>query len=515
MINKAFFSKFTVENIEYNEDSVLIILKPNNLGSKCTCCGHFTSKVHSKYERKVLDLPMLDKYTRLKIMARRFFCTNDNCKRKIFSEEFNNFLLRYKRLTERLSNYIIKIGLNQSANQGQRIFKRYIPVSASSILRLTRNYNINVKYDAEFIGIDDFSFKKGVTFGSIICDLKTGKPIDIINSRNLPEVTTHLKLYKNAKVVSRDRSTTYAKAIKDALPNATQVADRFHIIHNFLEGVCSFFKRYIGKSIKVVKENDAETIIEKNNYLNDDKIIRKKELIKKTQELYKNGTPIRQIVRQLSLSRNTVRRYIKIDNVEGVRYNAKPTPFDFYKDFITNLLIEKKSYKEMLLELDKLGVKYSYSSLAKYANSLKKQGLPDKVKESKCYLFTRFNLIKIFWNYATTTSDSFKILNSTLNEYPLLDTLFLAIASLREVFNSKDLKNLEEWINYNSESKIKKIRSFINGVLKDYSSVANSIIYSESNGILEGNVNRLKTIKRSMFGRASFSLLRNKVIFNT
>ncbi|SHJ83764.1 zinc-finger of transposase IS204/IS1001/IS1096/IS1165 [Clostridium cavendishii DSM 21758] len=213
MINEAFLSNFTVEKLEVNEERVLIILKLNNFEAKCTWCGKSTSKVHSKYERKILDLPILDKYIRPIVRERRFFCNNDSCPRKIFSEEFSEFLLRYKRLTERLSNYLFKLGLSQSDNQCHMLFKKYIPVSYSSILRLTKNYNITVKYDAEFIAIDDFSFRKGVTFGSIICDLKTGKPIDIINSRNLDDVTAHLKLYKNVKIVSRDRFKTYAKVL--------------------------------------------------------------------------------------------------------------------------------------------------------------------------------------------------------------------------------------------------------------------------------------------------------------
>ena len=102
----------------------------------------------------------------------------------------------------------------------------------------------------------------------------------------------------------------------------------------------------------------------------------------------------------------------------------------------------------------------------------------------------------------------------SLEEYPLLDDIFIAIATLREVFDSKNEDNLIEWINYNSNSKIKEITNFINGINKDYTSVANAIAYPESNGILEGNVNRLKYIKRSMFGRASFNLLRNKVLAN-
>lgn len=251
--------------------------------------------------------------------------------------------------------------------------------------------------------IYDFSFKKRITFGSIICDLKTGKPIDIINSRNLDDVVEHLKLYKNVKVISRDRYTTYVKAIKDALPKASQVADRFHIIHNFLEGSCYFLKRYIGKCIKIVEEKNDDVTIEKTTQDNNDKII----------------------------SRNTVRIYLKIDDIEALRYNYNPIPFDFHKDFIINLLVKKKPYKEILLDLEKLGVTYSYSSLAKYANSLKKEGLPNEFKERKIHIYNRFNLIKIFWNYETIDTDVFKILTLVLKEFPQLDSLFLAIASLK------------------------------------------------------------------------------------
>lgn len=90
----------------------------------------------------------------------------------------------------------------------------------------------------------------------------------------------------------------------------------------------------------------------------------------------------------------------------------------------------------------------------------------------------------------------------------------MAIATLKEVYKSKDSTKLHEWIEYNRNSEIKEIRSFINGIEKDYSSVVNSVIFNESNGILEGNVNRLKMIKRSMFGRASFDFLRKKVLSN-
>ncbi|GKU27237.1 hypothetical protein CFOLD11_40640 [Clostridium folliculivorans] len=248
-------------------------------------------------------------------------------------------------------------------------------------------------------------------------------------------------------------------------------------------------------------------------YLDNEKISKKKELIRKVKQLYSNGTPIREIAREVAVSRNTVKKYIKIDDIENIRYNNKPTPIYFYKDLIINLLVQKKSYKNILIELRNHGVQYSYSSIAKLAGQLKKEGLPKEFKD-KPYIFTRYNLIKIFWNHYNTTSEVYSILASIVDNCPLLDEVFMSIATLREVLDSKNQEILGAWIDYNSNSQIKEIKSFINGVCKDYTSVANAVIYSESNGILEGNVNRLKYIKRSMFGRAGFNLLRNKVLAN-
>lgn len=104
MINEAFFNNFVVENIEYDNIHVGIILKSKLSSSKCPCCGKESSRKHSKYLRNLLDLPMIDKYTQLKLVTRRFYCDNSDCSRKIFSEQFGGFVGRYNRITERLEN---------------------------------------------------------------------------------------------------------------------------------------------------------------------------------------------------------------------------------------------------------------------------------------------------------------------------------------------------------------------------------------------------------------------------
>lgn len=129
MINKNFFDNFESKNIERDENKVHIILKSTFLTAKFTCCHWENTKVHSKYVRKVLYLTVIDKYTKLGIITRRFFYTNINCERKIFSEEFNGFISRYKRTTERLFKYLINISLTQSSNQAYRVINKLLPIS--------------------------------------------------------------------------------------------------------------------------------------------------------------------------------------------------------------------------------------------------------------------------------------------------------------------------------------------------------------------------------------------------
>lgn len=122
--------------------------------------------------------------------------------------------------------------------------------------------------------------------------------------------------------------------------------------------------------------------------------------------------------------------------------------------------------------------------------------------------------MKIFWSFENIDVKVFKMLNSILDRYPMLDNIFSAVATLKDVFRSRNLEKLNTWIDFNRTSEIKEIKSFITGIEKDFNSVENSVIFIESNGTLEGNVNKLKMIKRSMYGRASFDLLRKKVLYN-
>jgi transposase len=209
---------------------------------------------------------MIDKNTILFIISRRFYCKNSQCVQVVFSEQFDDTVEKYNRQTGRLRDYLVKFALSQSTNSLSRLFKELIPMSSSTFLRIAHNHEIESKYTSTEIGLDDFSFKRGIIWRTLVCDLNTNKPIDLIESRELAYVSTHLKKYTKAILVSRDRSTTYARAITNALPHATHIADRFHVINKLMEAVSDFLKMYIGKGV-------IFHVVEKNEIIFDDEIL--------------------------------------------------------------------------------------------------------------------------------------------------------------------------------------------------------------------------------------------------
>ncbi|MBU3087644.1 transposase [Clostridium gasigenes] len=174
-----------------------------------------------------------------------------------------------------------------------------------------------------------------------------------------------------------------------------------------------------------------------------------------------------------------------------------------------------KTYSQIATEFKEKGLSYSYSSIAKYCNYIKKNN-DGEIKDIKAKrLISRYTFLKYFWDSKKiTTLKEKELLDESLVKYPHLNEIKVTISGFREIFKNRSVILLNEWLDYYENSSIKQIKSFVNGVRKDYQSVNNCVIYSYNNGVLEGNVNRLKMIKRTMYGRASFHLLRQKVLFN-
>src|SRR5260370_6709075 len=210
----------------------------------CPCCGTLSKRIQSRYTRTVRDLPASGRPVHLVLHVRRFFCQESTCIRKIFAERFPSLTLPRVKFTLRLQEALREMGLELGGEAGARLSKKLsYPGSPDTILRLVKQTQLSTTSPPRVVGIDDWSWKRGLRYGTLICDLESNRPIDVLADRSVQTVSTWFEERPSVEIVSRDRSSEYAAAISKGAPQALQVADLWHIAKNFSESVQTLLAR--------------------------------------------------------------------------------------------------------------------------------------------------------------------------------------------------------------------------------------------------------------------------------
>ena len=530
-----------IQSIENNEHKILIYLKSKSNFSHCPLCGMKSQHVHSTYIRKPLDASILSKPVQLKIQAKKFFCLNSNCKRQIFTERFTGFLNTYRRLTVRLEEVFLQLSLSMSAEALSRfLFKLGYERSGDSLLDLLRRIDSTEKeiknQSLTHIGVDDFSFRRGVEFGTVICDLKTHRPVEILASRSTQAFKEWLEKHPSVKLVTRDRATTYTKAIHSTNPDIIQIADKWHFLKNLLdvvkETISSRFPKgwFIIPECPVLETTDNETDIATTNEestVSHESLSEKEQskwtLILEVQKVYQQLGSIRQTARHLKLSRTSVTKYIQVS--EPPKQIRKPRVNQFlpYLNQITQWCQEGKTAIWIHKQLIQQGFKGAPSSTRRKVQEIKatlsikkNKKVEDKInkKPPKYLKATKFQLISLIWRKATSlTQQELDLLNQLFQGHSDLSELYTAVQLFRDLVTMGQVVKLSQWLERYVNHEIKLLREFCRRMKRDEQSIINALVYPYTNAICEGNVNRIKMIKRQMYGRGSFKLLRIKVLY--
>lgn len=405
-------------------------------------------------------------------------------------------------------------------------------------------------------------------------DIESRRIVDLLESREINDVVEWLKTYPNLKIISRDGSVSYAAAISTAHPNAVQVSDRFHLFKNLTDYCKKYISKtveirvkipiakedmtsslpnkagYNSKSkkdkIKNVKELHRDGLtkheirkqlkmdirtVEKYISLDDtsedfkdkdarfkehDLVLSKKEAnIAKVKELHEQHYSNNAIARETGISRHTVRRYLdpNISAVHGAYGTYSGGPLTLFHDVINELLSKGWTFKKIEESIREKGYKGSSSAIRMYTTRERRLLKEVQNDTEKTELVERQHLIKLLYKpiekINKLTSEQ---LSKVLNIYPKLQEIYKIIMYFREIVFSKNAENLDKWITKAQALNIVGINSFITGISRDKEAVKNAITYEYSNGLAEGSVNKLKLIKRIMYGRNTFDMLRKKVL---
>ena len=224
-------------------NSIILAVRSEGGVAECPLCGARSRRIHSRYDRQVADLPCAGKQIRLRVITRRFVCEVPHCRRQIFAERFGDDVLpTWSRRTARLESIVHHLGLALGGRPAASFAKRLmLPVSNDTLLRVVRRRTASRADPLTVVGVDDWAFRRNRRYGTIVCDLERRRIVTLLPDREISTVRAWLADHPGIKIVSRDRGGGYGEAAAKALPNAVQVADRWHLMENasaaFLDAV--------------------------------------------------------------------------------------------------------------------------------------------------------------------------------------------------------------------------------------------------------------------------------------
>jgi len=264
----AFYpASLRITNVKTIKKGIHISVKSQTHIQTCPSCKQECNEYHSTYRRKIQDLPILGKTVYIHLTAYRYYCRNNECKQKVFCETVGNFFGFYKRMTGRLEDFVTALALNTSCEGASRVCELIgVNISGDTLIRMIiKKASMMEPVKTDIIGVDDWAYKKGSTYGTIIVDGRTHKPIDLLDGRDGKALKEWLKKNQQVKIVTRDRASAYASAISEVLPQAMQIADRFHLYQNLLVAIKNVTVQEIPAKVKIMQSTALEAVQQAEN----------------------------------------------------------------------------------------------------------------------------------------------------------------------------------------------------------------------------------------------------------
>jgi transposase len=293
---------FAVEGVDTSGTAMVIAIRATITASPCPACAAPSLRIHSRYRRRLTDLPVGGRVMQLTIIARRFYCDAVLCGRRIFTERFKE-LAPWARRTARLDTIVRHLGLALGGRPAASFAGRLmIPVSNDTLLRVVRRHGKPPMTPPNVIGIDDWAWRRNFRYGTIVCDLERRQTIALLPDREPATAQAWLAEQQQIEIVARDRGGSYALAASRALPHAVQVADRWHLMENASQA----FLDAVRKSMRQIRQAIGAATINPKLLTSAEKLQyegyqRREETNTAILDLAKDGTSIKEIVRSTRL----------------------------------------------------------------------------------------------------------------------------------------------------------------------------------------------------------------------
>jgi transposase len=524
---------------------ITLRVRSTQTSAPCPLCATPARRIHSDYERTLADLPWAQYRVYLQLRVRKWFCRNRACRRRIFTERLPTVAAPWARRTLRLAHRLGALGVALGGTAGGQLGHQWdLVVSRHTLLRLLRKLPLPALPTPRVLGVDDFALRKRHSYGTILVDLERHQPVALLPDRTAETVAQWLRQHPGVEVLARDRAQAYADGARQGAPAATQVADRFHLLQNLRETLDQVFLTH-EQALEAVN-----TLMRQQPVLLPDGAVavpvpppvetptpaqqragqrqaRRQALHQQVWALHHQGWTAPAIAQQVGLGLRTVQRDLRSTTFAGRkrRSDRGASVLNPYKPY----LLERwnagcYTAMRLLRDLRQRGYAGGYGVVAAYARRLRQaQGLPPghrrprqplpAVAEPPCQPLTprRATWLVLRRETKRTDMETQQLTALRAQQAEVAEAMDLA-QDFATLVRQRQPTQLDPWLQRATTSAVDAVRRFATGLYEDYEAVKAGVTLPWSSGPVEGHINRLKMLKRQMFGRARLDLLSRRFL---
>jgi transposase len=535
-----------VEALLLDDGRVTIRAVSEATAVRCPVCGEPADRVHSRYARTLADLPWAGFAVRLRVRVRKFFCANPRCPRAVFAERLDGVAAAWARRTDRQRDSLTAIAFALGGEAGARLARDLgMATSPDTLLRLIRGCPEDDLPTPSVLGVDDWAIHKGLTYGTILVDLERHRPVDVLPDRSSASLAAWLRTHPGVVTIARDRAGAYAEGARDGAPDAVQVADRWHLVDNLADAMEAVF-RGKGACLKATaaavrdqtQEDDRsrsppdevyqgkrrrpqpERWRERQAEAAEAGVARRRAKYDQARALHAKGATVAAIARTVGIGRRTVYRYLREGPPQRKRHtvHGRPRVIAPYEPYLLRRWEEGCHTATVLWrEIRAQGFAHSVTNVQRFVAQLRREGPPPAGRPRTALTKPegpppRQVASLVLRRPERRTEEQRTYLKSLCDADPAVAAAVDLAEDFLVMLRRREGTRLPAWLERAEASGVGDLSRFARKLREDRDAVQAGLTLRHSNGQTEGQVNRLKLLKRQAYGRAKVDLLRQRVL---